>query len=160
MGATKIALGHHRDDMLQTLLMNMFFGSRLKGMPPKLVSDDGKNIVIRPLAYVAETDLERWAEHRRFPIIPCTLCGSQDKLQRVQTQQMLRDWERRFPGRVDNIFNAMGQVVPSHLMDRNLYPFGSLKTSGLADAGGDRAFDDDDDCGPAAHDSVTLRRMD
>ena len=160
LGATKIALGHHRDDMVQTLFMNMFFGAKMKGMPPKLVSDDGKNIVIRPLAYVAETDLERWAEHRRFPIIPCTLCGSQDKLQRVQTQQMLRDWERRFPGRVDNIFNAMGQVVPSHLMDRNLYPFGSLKTSGLADAGGDRAFDDDDDCGPAAHDSVTLRRMD
>ena len=160
LGATKIALGHHRDDMVQTLFMNMFFGAKMKGMPPKLVSDDGKNIVIRPLAYVAETDLERWAEHRRFPIIPCTLCGSQDKLQRVQTQQMLRDWERRFPGRVDNIFNAMGQVVPSHLMDRNLYPFGSLKTSGLADAGGDRAFDDDDDCGPAANDSVTLRRMD
>ena len=160
LGATKIALGHHRDDMVQTLFMNMFFGAKMKGMPPKLVSDDGKNIVIRPLAYVAETDLERWAEHRRFPIIPCTLCGSQDKLQRVQTQQMLRDWERRFPGRVDNIFNAMGQVVPSHLMDRNLYPFGSLKTSGLADAGGDRVFDDDDDCGPAAHDSVTLRRMD
>jgi tRNA 2-thiocytidine biosynthesis protein TtcA len=149
LGATKIALGHHRDDMLQTLLMNMFFGARMKGMPPKLVSDDGKNIVIRPLAYVAETDLERWAEHRAFPIIPCTLCGSQSNLQRVQTKQMLRDWEQRFPGRVDNMFKAMSNVVPSHLMDRNLYPFTTLKTTGVADAAGDRAFDDDDSCAPA-----------
>jgi tRNA 2-thiocytidine biosynthesis protein TtcA len=149
LGATKIALGHHRDDMLQTLLMNMFFGARMKGMPPKLVSDDGKNIVIRPLAYVAETDLERWAEHRAFPIIPCTLCGSQSNLQRVQTKQMLRDWEQRFPGRVDNMFKAMSNVVPSHLMDRNLYPFTTLKTTGVADAAGDRAFDDDEPCAPA-----------
>ncbi len=150
LGATKIALGHHRDDMLQTLLMNMFFGARMKGMPPKLVSDDGRNIVIRPLAYVAETDLERWAEHRAFPIVPCTLCGSQDNLQRVQTKQMLRDWEQRFPGRIDNMFNAMANVVPSHLMDRNLYPFATLKTTGVADAGGDRAFDDDGTCAPPA----------
>ena len=148
LGATKIALGHHRDDMLQTLLMNMFFGSRMKGMPPKLVSDDGKNIVIRPLAYVAETDLERWAAHRRFPIIPCTLCGSQENLQRVQIKQMLREWDRKFPGRVDNMFTAMGNIVPSHLMDRNLYPFKTLQTTGVADRDGDRAFDeDDDDCG-------------
>ena len=141
LGATKVALGHHRDDMLQTLFMNMFFGGRMKGMPPKLVSDDGKHIVIRPLAYVAETDLERWAEHRRFPIIPCTLCGSQDNLQRVQTKQMLRDWDKRFPGRIDNLFNAMGKVTPSHLMDRNLYPFTSLQTSGVREPDGDRAFD-------------------
>ncbi|HMC15217.1 MAG TPA: tRNA 2-thiocytidine(32) synthetase TtcA [Albitalea sp.] len=148
LGATKIALGHHRDDMLQTLLMNMFFGSRIKGMPPKLVSDDGKNIVIRPLAYVAETDLERWAAHRQFPIIPCTLCGNQENLQRVQIKQMLREWDRKFPGRVDNMFTAMGNIVPSHLMDRNLYPFATLQTTGVADRGGDRAFDeDDDDCG-------------
>lgn len=160
LGATKIALGHHRDDMLQTLLMNMFFGARMKGMPPKLVSDDGKNIVIRPLAYVAETDLERWAGHRAFPIIPCTLCGSQDNLQRVQTKQMLRDWEQRFPGRVDNMFNAMANVVPSHLMDRNLYPFATLKTTGVADADGDRAFDDDDEpCAPAPERAtIALRR--
>jgi len=159
LGATKIALGHHRDDMLQTLLMNMFFGARMKGMPPKLVSDDGKNIVIRPLAYVAETDLERWAGHRAFPIIPCTLCGSQDNLQRVQTKQMLRDWEQRFPGRIDNMFNAMANVVPSHLMDRNLYPFATLKTTGVADAGGDRAFDDDDEpCAPPAT-SIALPRI-
>ena len=142
LGATKIALGHHRDDMLQTLFMNMFFGAKLKGMPAKLVSDDGRNIVIRPLAYVNELDLERWAAHRQFPIIPCTLCGSQENLQRVQTRQMLRDWDRRFPGRVDNMFNAMANVVPSHLMDRNLYPFATLQASGVADSAGDRAFDD------------------
>ena len=149
LGATKIALGHHRDDMLQTLFMNMFFGATLKGMPAKLVSDDGRNIVIRPLAYVSETDLERWAAHRAFPIIPCTLCGSQDNLQRVQTQQMLRDWDRRFPGRIENMFNAMGNVVPSHLMDRNLYPFASLKATGVADGAGDHAFDDEP-CAPPA----------
>ena len=158
LGATKIALGHHRDDMLQTLLMNMFFGSRMKGMPPKLVSDDGKNIVIRPLAYVAETDLERWAAHRQFPIIPCTLCGSQENLQRVQIKQMLRDWDRRFPGRVDNMFSAMGNIVPSHLMDRNLYPFTTLQTSGVVNPQGDRAFDDEDDCGPPATATIELRR--
>jgi tRNA 2-thiocytidine biosynthesis protein TtcA len=144
LGATKIALGHHRDDMLQTLFMNMFFGAKLKGMPAKLVSDDGRNVVIRPLAYVSETDLERWAAHRKFPIIPCTLCGSQENLQRVQTKQMLRDWERRFPGRVDNLFNAMANVVPSHLLDRNLYPFATLQATGVADTAGDRAFDADD----------------
>ncbi len=146
LGATKIALGHHRDDMLQTLFMNMFFGAKLKGMPAKLVSDDGRNIVIRPLAYVNELDLERWAAHRAFPIIPCNLCGSQDNLQRVQTKQMLRDWDRRFPGRVENMFNAMANVVPSHLMDRNLYPFTTLQTTGVADPAGDRAFDGDEGC--------------
>lgn len=143
LGATKIALGHHRDDMLQTLLMNMFFGAKLKGMPPKLVSDDGRHVVIRPLAHVAESDLERWAVHRGFPIIPCTLCGSQDNLQRVQIGQMLRDWERQFPGRVDNMVAAMANVVPSHLMDRNLHPFATLQPTGTADPAGDRAFDED-----------------
>jgi tRNA 2-thiocytidine biosynthesis protein TtcA len=151
LGATKIALGHHRDDMVVTLLMNMFFGGRLKGMPPKLVSDDGRHVVIRPLAYVAETDLQRWAAHRRFPIIPCTLCGSQDNLQRVQVKRMIHEWERQFPGRIDNMFNAMGRVVPSHLMDRKLFPFSTLQSTGVADPGGDRAFDDDDEaCTPAA----------
>ena len=154
LGATKVALGHHRDDMIQTLFMNMFFGSRMKGMPPKLVSDDGKNIVIRPLAYVAETDLERWAVHREFPIIPCTLCGSQDNLQRVQIKQMLRDWDKRFPGRIDNLFTAMGNITPSHMMDRNLYPFTTLKTTGVPDAGGDLAFDDDEACAPPAASSA------
>jgi tRNA 2-thiocytidine biosynthesis protein TtcA len=152
LGVTKIALGHHRDDMVVTLLMNMFFGGRLKGMPPKLASDDGRHIVIRPLAYVAETDLERWAAHRQFPIIPCTLCGSQDNLQRVQTKAMIRDWERQYPGRIDNMLHAMGHVVPSHLMDRRLHPFTTLKATGVADAAGDKAFDADDEAcaSPAA----------
>jgi tRNA 2-thiocytidine biosynthesis protein TtcA len=161
LGATKIALGHHRDDMVVTLFMNMFFGSRMKGMPPKLVSDDGKNIVIRPLAYVAETDLERWAAHRQFPIIPCSLCGSQQNLQRVQIKKMLREWDKQFPGRIDNLFSAMGNIVPSHMMDRNLYPFTTLQTTGVADAEGDRAFDEDDECGPnAATAGITLYRDD
>jgi tRNA 2-thiocytidine biosynthesis protein TtcA len=151
LGATKIALGHHRDDMLQTLLLNMFFGAKLKGMPPKLVSDDGRHIVIRPLAYVPEADLEAWAAHRAFPIIPCNLCGSQQNLQRLQVGQMLRDWERQFPGRVENMARAMGAVVPSHLQDRSLYPFQTLRASGVPDAGGDRAFDEDDEaCAPVA----------
>jgi tRNA 2-thiocytidine biosynthesis protein TtcA len=147
LGATRIALGHHRDDMVATLLMNMFFGSRLKGMPPKLVSDDGRHVVIRPLAYVAEDDLIRWAEHRRFPIIPCTLCGSQENLQRVQVRKMMREWERQYPGRIDNMASAMGRITLSHLMDRNLYPFTTLEPTGRADPGGDKAFDDEEACG-------------
>jgi tRNA 2-thiocytidine biosynthesis protein TtcA len=160
LGATKIALGHHRDDMLQTFFMNMFFGSRLKGMPPKLVSDDGRNIVIRPLAYVAETDLEQWAAHRRFPIIPCTLCGSQDNLQRVQMKKMLREWERQFPGRLDNIHTALGNITPSHLMDRNLYPFTTLQTTGTVNPDGDRAFDEEDPCAPPAAAPIRIHRDD
>ena len=146
LGATKIALGHHRDDMVATLLMNMFFGGRMKGMPPKLVSDDGRHVVIRPLAYVAESDLERWAQARHFPIIPCNLCGSQVNLQRAQIKQMLRDWERRYPGRIDNMAAAMGRITPSHLMDRNLHAFATLQASGVSDRDGDKAFDDEDDC--------------
>jgi tRNA 2-thiocytidine biosynthesis protein TtcA len=144
LGATKIALGHHRDDMVQTLFMNMFFNGRLKGMPAKLVSDDGRHVVVRPLAYVAERDLERWAAERRFPIIPCNLCGSQQNLQRVKIGEMLRGWEREDPGRIDRIFDAMARVVPSHLMDRNLFPFATLRPTGVTDAGGDRAFDVDE----------------
>jgi len=149
LGATKIALGHHRDDIVVTLLMNMFFGGRMKGMPPKLVSDDGKHVVIRPLAYVAEADLERWAAVRQFPIIPCTLCGSQENLQRAQTKAMIHEWERKSPGRIDNMLRAMGHVVPSHLLDRNLHPFASLQPTGVADPLGDKAFDEDgaQDCG-------------
>ena len=153
IGATKIALGHHRDDMVVTMLMNMFFGSRLKGMPAKLVSDDGKNVVIRPLAYVAESDLEKWATHRQFPIIPCTLCGSQDNLQRVQVKKMIHEWERQYPGRIDNMFTAMGNITLSHLLDRNLYPFDALKATGMPDAAGDIAFDDE----PCAPPSNTVR---
>ena len=157
LGATKIALGHHRDDMVVTLLMNMFFGSRLKGMPAKLVSDDGQHVVIRPLAYVAESSLERWAEHRHFPIIPCTLCGSQTTLQRVQVKKMIHEWERQYPGRIDNMLTAMGKVVPSHLMDRKLFPFSTLKATGQPVAGGDVAFDEEPCAPPAA--AVHLHRL-
>jgi tRNA 2-thiocytidine biosynthesis protein TtcA len=141
LGATKVALGHHRDDMLQTLFLNMFFGGKLKGMPPKLVSDDGKHIVIRPLSYVAEKDLVRWAEVQAFPIIPCTLCGSQENLQRKQVGEMLRDWDKRFPGRLDNMLHSLQNVVPSHLADGTLYDYKSLTANGVARADGDRAFD-------------------
>ncbi|TDV27893.1 tRNA s(2)C-32 sulfurtransferase [Paraburkholderia caballeronis] len=143
LGATKIALGHHRDDILQTLLLNLFYGGKLKGMPPKLQSDDGRNVVIRPLAYVKETDLEKYAELREFPIIPCNLCGSQPNLKRAEMKALIRDWDKRFPGRVDNMFNALGNVVPSHLMDANLFGFAGLRASGVADPQGDIAFDDE-----------------
>ncbi len=145
LGATKIALGHHRDDFLGTVFLNLFFQGRLKGMPPKLVSDDGKNTVIRPLAYVAETDLERWAAHRQFPIIPCSLCGSQENLQRVQVKKMLREWDQKFPGRIDNMHRAFSHVVPSHLMDRKLFPFETIRPTGQVNPDGDKAFDEDDD---------------
>ena len=141
LGATKIALGHHRDDMLQTFFLNMFFGGKLKGMPPKLVSDDGGHIVIRPLANVAEKDLIRWATHRAFPIIPCTLCGSQENLQRKQIGNMLRDWQKQYPGRIESMFSALQNVVPSHLMDSRRYDFKGIKTTGVADPQGDMAFD-------------------
>ncbi len=160
LGANKIALGHHRDDIVTTLFLNMFFGSRMKGMPPKLVSDDGKNVVIRPLAYVKEPDLVRWAQHREFPIIPCNLCGSQENLQRVQVKAMINEWEKRYPGRIDNIFTAMGNIVTSHMMDKQLFPFETVKATGEADAGGDIAFDDDESCAtPSTGSSViTLQR--
>jgi len=141
LGCNKLALGHHRDDMLQTFFLNMFFGGKLKGMPPKLTSDNGEFIVIRPLAYVAEKDLVRWSEHRQFPIIPCTLCGSQDNLQRVQIGNMLREWEKKFPGRLETMFTALQNVVPSHLMDSQRFDFKGLKTTGIPDEAGDTAFD-------------------
>ena len=141
LGCNKIALGHHRDDMLQTLFLNMFFGAKLKGMPAKLVSDNGEFMVIRPLAYVAEKDIIRWAQVQQYPIIPCTLCGSQDNLQRVQVGNMLREWDKKFPGRLDNMLKSLQNVVPSHLMDRQLFPFETLQTTGVADDNGDTAFD-------------------
>ena len=143
LGCNKIALGHHRDDMLQTLLLNMFFGGKLKGMPPKLVSDNGEFVVIRPLAYVVEKDIIRWAQVQQYPIIPCTLCGSQENLQRKQVGDMLRDWDKRFPGRLENMLTSLQNVVPSHLMDRQLYPFESIKATGIADDNGDKAFDEE-----------------
>ncbi|WP_311223089.1 MULTISPECIES: tRNA 2-thiocytidine(32) synthetase TtcA [unclassified Acidovorax] len=141
LGCTKIALGHHRDDILQTLMLNMFFGGKLKTMPPKLVSDDGRHVVIRPLAFVAEKDTTRWAQQQNFPIIPCNLCGSQENLQRQQVGEMLRDWDKRFPGRVDNMFNALQNIVPSHLLDGTLHDFQGLKATGVASDDGDKAFD-------------------
>jgi tRNA 2-thiocytidine biosynthesis protein TtcA len=140
---TKIALGHHRDDMIQTFFLNMFFGGKLKGMPPKLVSDDGGHIVIRPLANVAEKDLTRWAAYRGFPIIPCTLCGSQENLQRKQIGNMLRDWEKQYPGRTETMFTALQNVVPSHLMDTKRHDFKNIKVTGVASVDGDKAFDTD-----------------
>ncbi len=141
LGATKIALGHHRDDILQTFFLNMFYGGKLKSMPPKLVSDNGGHIVIRPLAYVTERDLQRWAEIREFPIIPCTLCGSQDNLQRQVVGDMLREWEKKTPGRLNNMFHALQNVAPSHLLDTELFDFKNLQTTGVEDADGDKAFD-------------------
>jgi tRNA 2-thiocytidine biosynthesis protein TtcA len=140
----KLALGHHRDDMLQTFFLNMFFGGKLKGMPPKLVSDNGEFMVIRPLAYVAETDLIRWAEHRQFPIIPCTLCGSQENLQRLQVGNMLREWQKKYPGRIENMFAALQNVVPSHLMDAKLHGFKDLQITGIESEDGDKAFDEEE----------------
>ena len=130
-GVTRIALGHHRDDIVETLFLNMFFGSRLKAMPPKLRSDDGDNIVIRPLAYSREDDIARYAESRGFPIIPCNLCGSQENLQRKQIKQMLAGWEKQTPGRVENIFRSLQNVTPSHLADPNLFDFAGLGTTAL-----------------------------
>jgi tRNA 2-thiocytidine biosynthesis protein TtcA len=141
LGATRIALGHHRDDILQTLFLNMFFGSKLKAMPPKLVSDDGKHVVIRPLAYCREDDLEAWAEHKQFPIIPCNLCGSQENLQRQNIKAMLHDWDKRFPGRIKNLFRSLGNIVPSHLMDHDLHDFKNIEATGIPDPEGDTAFD-------------------
>lgn len=127
LGATKIALGHHRDDILETFFLNLFFGGTLKTMPPKLLSDDGLHTVIRPLAYVEERDLEAWAADRGFPIIPCDLCGSQENLQRQQIKRMLVDWRRQHPGRIESMFQALGRVVPSHLLDRSLFEFDQLR---------------------------------
>jgi tRNA 2-thiocytidine biosynthesis protein TtcA len=141
LGATKIALGHHRDDILQTFFLNMFFGGKLKGMPPKLQSDDGRHLVIRPLAYVAEKDIVRWSEHRQFPIIPCTLCGSQENLQRKQVGDMLRAWDKQYPGRLDNMASALQHIVPSHLMDRDAFGFAALMADGVPVPEGDVAFD-------------------
>ncbi len=143
IGATKIALGHHKDDLLATFFLNLFFGGKLKTMPPKLVSDDGRHVVIRPLAYARERDLARYAEAMAFPIIPCNLCGSQEHLQRKQVGAMLREWERKFPGRIESIYNAMAKVVPSHLMDRALFDFAAIAPTGRPVPDGDTAFDVD-----------------
>ena len=143
LGATKIALGHHRDDILGTFFLNLFYGGKLKGMPPKLMSDDGKHIVIRPLATVKESDLVRYAEVKQFPIIPCNLCGSQENLKRQEVKRMLQEWEKKTPGRIETMFNALTRAVPSHLMDATLFDFKNLQASGVASADGDIAFDEE-----------------
>ena len=141
LGATKIALGHHRDDILETLFLNLFYGGKLKTMPPKLVSDDGRHIVIRPLAYCKEKDLAAYAEIEDFPIIPCNLCGAQKNLQRQAVKEMLQQWDKKFPGRLETMFTALQNIQPSHLADPALYDFHGLKTGNGPVADGDKAFD-------------------
>jgi tRNA 2-thiocytidine biosynthesis protein TtcA len=131
-GVTKIALGHHRDDIVETLFLNLFFGGRLKAMAPKLLSDDGRHVVIRPLAYVAERDIARYARGRAFPLIPCQLCGSQDNMQRVAVKKMLTAWEREFPGRTETIFSALKNVEPAHLADPRRFDFAGLDARRIA----------------------------
>ncbi len=134
-GCTKIALGHHRDDIMETLFLNMFYGGKMKAMPPKLKSDDGRNIVIRPLAYCREKDIERYARIREFPIIPCNLCGSQEDMQRQNIKMMLQGWDKKHPGRLENMFRALQHVLPSHLADTYLYDFDKLEHYQREDAG-------------------------
>lgn len=161
-GITKIALGHHRDDLVETLFLNLFFGGKLQAMPPKLLSDDGRHVVIRPLAYCAEADIARYARARDFPIIPCNLCGSQENLQRKAIKQMLQDWERQYPGRTDSIFAALRNVSPAHLADPTLFDFAALGASEgpqvnwLASASAVRGGGEPDEP-PAADTAIPLR---
>ena len=141
-GVTKIALGHHRDDIVETLFLNLFFGSKMKTMPPKLVSDDGRYVVIRPLAYCKESDLAQFAEDQSYPIIPCNLCGSQPNLKRAEIKAMIADWEKRYPGRVENLFRGLQNIVPSHLMDTELHPFDSPSPDDLLNYRRDNPLDD------------------
>lgn len=143
LGATKIALGHHRDDILETLFLNMFYGGKLKAMPPKLVSDDGKHIVIRPLAYCKEKDLAAYAELADFPIIPCNLCGSQKNMQRQIIKEMMQHWDKKFPGRLETMFRSLQNVQLSHLADTRHYDFVNLKAQGTPVIDGDTAFDEE-----------------
>jgi tRNA 2-thiocytidine biosynthesis protein TtcA len=143
-GITKVALGHHRDDIVETLFLNMFFGGRMKTMPPKLLSEDGRHILIRPLAYVAEREIERYARARQFPIIPCRLCGSQEHLQRVNVKRMLADWEREYPGRTEAIFSALGNVTASHLADPRAFDFAGLEARRAAAVAALQSAADDD----------------
>ncbi len=147
LGANKIALGHHRDDIVETLFLSMFYGAKMKAMPPKLATNDKQNIVIRPLAYCSEKDIAAYARGMEFPIIPCNLCGSQENLQRVKVKEMLAAWEKEQPGRVNNIFRAIGNIEPSHLADTNLYDFKGLSQSLATDE--DPLFGDIESAGNA-----------
>ena len=144
LGANKIALGHHRDDIVHTLFLNLLFGGKLKAMPPKLVTDDGAHVVIRPLAYCSESDIARFARGMEFPIIPCNLCGSQSNLQRQKIREMMAEWDSRYPGRTESVFSALQNIVPSHLADNALYDFKNLRIGTPLEAmdGGDIVFDD------------------
>ena len=144
LGATKIALGHHRDDMIETLMLNMFYGGKIKAMPAKLVSDNGEHVVIRPLAFCKESELIQYAQLKHFPIIPCNLCGSQPNLQRQNIKHMLNEWNENSPGRIESIFTAMKNIVPSHLCDGQLFDFKSINSSSGIINGGDIAFDNED----------------
>jgi tRNA 2-thiocytidine biosynthesis protein TtcA len=159
LSATKIALGHHRDDMLETLFLNMFNGGQLKSMPPKLVSDDGKQMVIRPLAYCAEQDIAAYSQHLEFPIIPCNLCGSQENLQRKVIKGMLQDWQQRFPGRIESMAKALQNVVPSHLADNTQFDFVSLKTQSIPFKNGDIGFDPPEMVSPDTTQSENLASL-
>jgi len=156
MGATRIALGHHRDDILETFFLNLFFAGKLKAMPPKLTSDSGEHVVIRPLAYVAEADLAGYAQAQGFPIIPCDLCGSQETLQRRQVKAMLHEWAHKHPGRIETMFNSLGHVSPSHLLDRSLFNFLAMQATGNPVLEDDPAFDDEQITSTV----IPLRRVD
>jgi tRNA 2-thiocytidine biosynthesis protein TtcA len=153
LGANKIALGHHRDDMVHTLFLNLLFGGKIKAMPPKLITDDGAHVVIRPLAYCAEADIARFARGMAYPIIPCNLCGSQKNLQRQKIREMMADWDQRYPGRTESVFTALQNIVPSHLADNNLFDFKGLRVGNALDEmdGGDIVFDE-----PQLADKATL----
>lgn len=144
LGANKIALGHHRDDIVHTLFLNLLFGGKLKAMPPKLVTDDGAHVVIRPMAYCGESDIAKFARGMEFPIIPCNLCGSQKNLQRQKIREMMADWDQRYPGRTESVFTALQNLVPSHLADNNLFDFKGLRVGNALDEmdGGDLVFDE------------------
>lgn len=160
IGATKIALGHHRDDILETLFLNMFYGGKIKGMPPKLVSDNGEHVVIRPLAYCHEKDIIKYAAMRDYPIIPCNLCGSQPNMQRQNIKQMLNGWDKQFPGRIETMFSAMQNVVPSHLADYNLFDFKSINRDSGVINGGDIGFDKEEMPIPVINDEDRVMEFD
>ncbi len=160
LGATKIALGHHRDDILETLFLNMFYGGKIKGMPPKLVSDNGEHVVIRPLAYCREKDIIKYAQKRDYPIIPCNLCGSQPNLQRQNIKQMLNTWDKQFPGRIESMFRAMQNVVPSHLADFELFDFKSINRDSGVINGGDIGFDKEEMPAQSFDDEDTVMEFD
>ncbi|MBA6263720.1 MAG: tRNA 2-thiocytidine(32) synthetase TtcA [Colwellia sp.] len=156
IGATKIALGHHRDDMVETLMLNMFYGGKLKSMPAKLVSDNGEHVVIRPLAFCKEAELIQYAQLKAFPIIPCNLCGSQPNLQRQNIKKMLQDWNVNHPGRIESMFTAIRNVVPSHLCDSELFDFKAINAQSGVINGGDIAFDDELIVAPQLTDNINI----